>query len=56
MVLILFYEINIEHGIKTLFGEKILMFIKKNYSSIKEKVTRIKWLTFIFIFFEKSTI
>lgn len=32
------------------------MFIKKNYSSIKEKVTRIKWLTFIFIFFEKSTI
>lgn len=29
---------------------------KKNYSSIKEKVTRIKWLTFIFIFFEKSTI
>lgn len=32
------------------------MFIKKNYSSIKEKVTRIKWLTFVFIFFEKSTI
>lgn len=31
------------------------MFIKKNYSSIK-KVTRMTWLKFIFIFFEKSTI
>lgn len=41
---------------KNIIWRKILMFIKKNYSSIKEKVTKIKWLTFIFIFFEKSTI
>lgn len=32
------------------------MFIKKNYSLIKEKVIKIKWLIFIFIFFEKSII
>lgn len=56
MVLILFYEINIEHGIKHYLEKNLNVYKKKNYSSIKEKVTRIKWLTFIFIFFEKSTI